>query len=100
MKASIQGLQEEKMQMLKVIFSLKPDLQKHEEDIQSVVISIPKEKKEEEDVVGDGKIEKELVICKEENNRLREEVKRMNEKNEVGLILLNNQLDNAIIHSN
>ena len=26
MKASIQGLQEEKMQMLKVIFSLKPDL--------------------------------------------------------------------------
>ena len=99
MKASIQGLQEEKMQMLKVIFSLKPDLQKHEEDIQSVVISIPKEKKEE-DVVGDGKIEKELVICKEENNRLREEVKRMNEKNEVGLILLNNQLDNAIIHSN
>ena len=99
MKASIQGLQEEKMQMLKVIFSLKPDLQKHEEDIQSVVISIPKEKKEEE-VVGDGKIEKELVICKEENNRLREEVKRMNEKNEVELILLNNQLDNAIIHSN
>lgn len=99
MKASIQGLQEEKMQMLKVIFSLKPDLQKHEEDIQSVVISIPKEKKEE-DVVGDGKIEKELVICKEENNRLREEVKRMNEKNEVELILLNNQLDNAIIHSN
>ena len=99
MKASIQGLQEEKMQMLKVIFSLKPDLQKHEEDIQSVVISIPKEKKEE-DIVGDGKIEKELVICKEENNRLREEVKRMNEKNEVELILLNNQLDNAIIHSN
>ena len=99
MKASIQGLQEEKMQMLKVIFSLKPDLQKHEEDIQSVVISIPKEKKEE-DVVSDGKIEKELVICKEENNRLREEVKRMNEKNEVELILLNNQLDNAIIHSN
>ena len=99
MQASIQGLQEEKMQMLKVIFSLKPDLQKHEEDIQSVVISIPKEKKEE-DVVGDGKIEKELVICKEENNRLREEVKRMNEKNEVELILLNNQLDNAIIHSN
>ena len=99
MKASIQGLQEEKMQMLKVIFSLKPDLQKHEEDIQSVVISIPKEKKEE-DVVGDGKVEKELVICKEENSRLREEVKRMNEKNEVELILLNNQLDNAIIHSN
>ena len=90
MKASIQGLQEEKMQMLKVIFSLKPDLQKHEEDIQSVVISIPKEKKEE-DVVSDGKIEKELVICKEENNRLREEVKRMNEKNEVRLILLYNQ---------
>ena len=99
MKSSIQELQEEKMQMLKVIFSLKPDLQKHEEDIQSVVISIPKEKKEE-DVVSDGKIEKELVICKEENNRLREEVKRMNEKNEVELILLNNQLDNAIIHSN
>ena len=90
MKASIQGLQEEKMQMLKVIFSLKPDLQKHEEDIQSVVISIPKEKKEE-DVVSNGKIEKELVICKEENNRLREEVKRMNEKNEVRLILLYNQ---------
>ena len=90
MKSSIQELQEEKMQMLKVIFSLKPDLQKHEEDIQSVVISIPKEKKEE-DVVGDGKIEKELVICKEENNRLREEVKRMNEKNEVRLILLYNQ---------
>ena len=99
MKSSIQELQEEKMQMLKVIFSLKSDLQKHEEDIQSVVISIPKEKKEE-DVVGDGKIEKELVICKEENSRLREEVKRMNEKNEVELILLNNQLDNAIIHSN
>ena len=99
MKSSIQELQEEKMQMLKVIFSLKPDLQKHEEDIQSVVISIPKEKKEE-DVVSNGKIEKELVICKEENNRLREEVKRMNEKNEVELILLNNQLDNAIIHSN
>lgn len=90
MKSSIQELQEEKMQMLKVIFSLKPDLQKHEEDIQSVVISIPKEKKEE-DVVSDGKIEKELVICKEENNRLREEVKRMNEKNEVRLILLYNQ---------
>ena len=90
MKSSIQELQEEKMQMLKVIFSLKPDLQKHEEDIQSVIISIPKEKKEE-DVVGDGKIEKELVICKEENNRLREEVKRMNEKNEVRLILLYNQ---------
>ena len=90
MKSSIQELQEEKMQMLKVIFSLKSDLQKHEEDIQSVVISIPKEKKEE-DVVSDGKIEKELVICKEENNRLREEVKRMNEKNEVRLILLYNQ---------
>ena len=90
MKSSIQELQEEKMQMLKVIFSLKPDLQKHEEDIQSVVISIPKEKKEE-DVVNNGKIEKELVICKEENNRLREEVKRMNEKNEVRLILLYNQ---------
>ena len=90
MKSSIQELQEEKMQMLKVIFSLKPDLQKHEEDIQSVVISIPKEKKEE-DVVSNGKIEKELVICKEENNRLREEVKRMNEKNEVRLILLYNQ---------